>query len=78
MLPRMPRNKTAILTMRIVAFHEIFDTVGKKAKGKGKENNTSVVWHEGIAGGSSEEIASAFVSKLYSMMPVLGDPSGTI
>ena len=70
MLPRMPGNKTAIFTMRIVAFHEMFDTVGKKAKGKGKENNPSVVWHEG----SSEEIASAFVSKLYSVMPVLGRP----
>ena len=64
MLPRMPGNKTAIFTKRIVAFHETFATVGKKAKGKGKENTTSVVWHEGVAGRKAEEIASAFVSAL--------------
>ena len=64
MLPRMPGNKTAIFTKRIVAFHETFATVGKKAKGKRKENTTSVVWHEGVAGRKAEEIASAFVSAL--------------
>lgn len=64
MLPRMPGNKTSIFTKRIVAFHETFATVGMKQKGKNKENSTSVIWHEGIAGRKAEEITSSFVTAL--------------
>lgn len=38
MLPRMPGVKTAVFTWRIVACHEIFASVGKKADKK----NTSL------------------------------------
>ena len=64
MLPRMPGNKTAVFTKRIVAFHETFAAVGVREKKKKKKNNISVIWHEGIAGRKQEEITSAFVKAL--------------
>ena len=64
MLPRMPGNKTAIFTRRIIAFHETFATLGKKRKGKAKEKTISIVWHEGIAGRKAEEVTSAFLTAL--------------
>ncbi|KAK7169041.1 hypothetical protein R3I93_005136 [Phoxinus phoxinus] len=61
MLPRMPGVKTAIFTRRIVAYHETFASVGKKGN---KKHTISVVWHEGMAGRSAQEIASAYVMAL--------------
>lgn len=58
MLPRMPGNKTAVFTKRIVAYHETFSPLGSKAD---KKNTVSVIWHEGIAKRNAEEITSAFV-----------------
>ncbi|XP_039542041.1 uncharacterized protein LOC120489360 isoform X2 [Pimephales promelas] len=65
MLPRLPGNKTAIFTKRLVAYHETFATVGIESKQMIKKKPTlSVVWHEGIAGCSAEEITSAFITAL--------------
>ncbi|CAM4570854.1 unnamed protein product [Leuciscus chuanchicus] len=65
MLPRLPGNKTAIFTKRLVAYHETFATVGTQSKQMIKKKPTlSVVWHEGIAGRNAEEITSAFITAL--------------
>ena len=63
MLPRMPGVKTAVFTRRITAFHETFASVGKFKPSKKK--TLSLVWHEGIAGRSAAEVASAFVTSLH-------------
>ena len=62
MLPRMPGNKTAIFTRRIIAFHQTFASVGKKSDSK--TDTISVLWHEGVTGRNQEDITSAFVKML--------------
>ena len=64
MLPRLPGNKTAVFTKRIIAFHETFAPVGKRATKTNKRNTISVLWHEGIAGRKQEEITSTFAKAL--------------
>jgi len=59
MLPRIPGNKTAVFTRRIIAFHETFAVVGKPKKNSDKKH-ICVLWHEGIAGRKAEEVVSAF------------------
>ena len=61
MLPRVPGNKIALFTCRIVAFHETFASVGDKSKNKNKGRTISVVWHEGITGRNQEDITSTSV-----------------
>ena len=63
MLPRMPGVKTAVFTRTITAFHETFASVGEFKPSKKK--TLSLVWHEGIAGRSAAEVASAFVTSLH-------------
>ncbi|XDV25699.1 hypothetical protein PO909_029572, partial [Leuciscus waleckii] len=63
MLPRMPGVKSAVFTRRITAFHETFACVGKKSPFK--KNTVSVIWHEGIAGRTAAEVASAYVIALH-------------
>ena len=43
MLPRMPGNKTAMFTRRMVAFHGTFASVGDKSKNKNKRKTIYVV-----------------------------------
>ena len=59
----MPGVKTAVFTRRITAYHETFASVGKFTPSK--EKTLSVIWHEGIAGQSAAEVASAFVTSLH-------------
>lgn len=42
--------------------YETFATVGKKSSSK--KNSLSVIWHEGIAGRTAAEVASAFVTAI--------------
>jgi len=64
MLPRLPGNKTAIFTKRIVAYNETFAAVGKSKKGTSSKKTYCVLWHEGVAKRSAEEVTSAFVKAL--------------
>lgn len=64
MLPRLPRNKTAVFTRRLVVYHETFAPLGSQTNQRKKMPTLSVVWHEGIAGRSAEEVTSAFVTAL--------------
>ncbi|KAK6181875.1 hypothetical protein SNE40_009653 [Patella caerulea] len=61
MLPRMPGNKTAVFTKRIIAFNETFAVTGKLTRRNPSRQSVAVVWHEGIAGRKGVEIASSFV-----------------
>lgn len=58
MLPRIDTFKSVCFTKRIVAFNESFvPLAGKKQHGM---KPLAVIWHEGIAGRSKEDIISAF------------------
>ena len=61
MLPRLPGNKTAVFTRRIVLFNETFAPAG------GHGSPLGYVWHEGIRGRNDEDIASTFVKFLASL-----------
>jgi hypothetical protein len=63
MLPELRGVKTAIFTRRIIAFNETFAVVGKATE---KTKNKCVLWHEGDAGRSAQEVADAFVKYLAS------------
>ena len=62
MLPRLPGLKVAIFCKRIFLFNETFALLGGKRRGKAN----GVLWHEGIAGRSSEEVASTYVKVIRS------------
>ena len=71
MLPRLPGNKTAVFTRRIVMYHETFAPLQpqKEVKKKWRENNVSLrdirplgmIWHEAIQGRKDEEICSTVI-----------------
>ncbi|GFR62101.1 LINE-1 retrotransposable element ORF2 protein [Elysia marginata] len=54
MLPRLPGVKSCMFTKRIIAFNETFAAL--RAAGK----NTTVVWHEAIAGRLAQDICSTY------------------
>ncbi|GFS04207.1 hypothetical protein ElyMa_006490100 [Elysia marginata] len=54
MLPRLPGVKSCMFTKRIIAFNEIFAALGAAGK------NTTVVWHEAIAGRLAQDICSTY------------------
>ncbi|VEN33902.1 unnamed protein product [Callosobruchus maculatus] len=56
MLPRMETFKEVIFTPRIVAYNESFVPLGKKSK----TYPCAVLWHEGVAGRSKDDIISTF------------------
>ena len=62
MLPRMPGLKVAVFCKRIVIFNETFAPVGGKSWGK----PNGVLWHEGIAGRSAQEVASTYIKLIRS------------
>ena len=62
MLPRMPGLKVAVFCKRIVIFNETFAPVGGKSRGK----PNGVLWHEGIAGRSAQEVASTYIKVIRS------------
>ena len=62
MLPRLPGLKVAIFCKRIVLFNETFAPLGGKSRGK----VNGVLWYEGIAGQSAEEVASTYVKVIRS------------
>ena len=68
MLPRLPGNKTAIFTRRIIMFNETFAPVG------GHGTPLGFLLHEGIRGRNDEDITSAFIKFLSQ----LGDASFVI
>ena len=55
MLPRLPGNKTAVFTRRIILFNETFAPAG------GRGSPLGYLWHEGIRGRNDEDIASTFI-----------------
>lgn len=56
MLPRLETFKEIIFTPRIVAYNESFVPLGKKPK----KYPCAVLWHEGVAGRSKDDIISTF------------------
>ena len=54
MLPRLPGVKSCMFTKRIIAFNETFAALGAAGK------NTTVVWHEAIAGRLAQDICSTY------------------
>ncbi|XP_065677369.1 uncharacterized protein LOC124808549 [Hydra vulgaris] len=56
MLPRLDAFKKVIFTKRIVAYHESFVPLGKKAHGV----PMACIWHEGVTGRNKEDIVSTF------------------
>ena len=74
MLPRLPGNKTALFTRRIIAFHETFAPLVADAKTRAKwkdegkvlppKKPIGIIWHEGIQGRDDEDIASTFIKVL--------------
>ena len=57
MLPRLPGNKTAIFTRRLVLFHETFAPLGRSSK---DHPVLGILWHEAISGRNSEDLASSY------------------
>lgn len=68
MLPRLPGNKTAIFTRRIIVFNETFAPVG------GHGTPLGYLWHEGIRGRNDEDISSTYIKFLSQ----LGDAPSVI
>ena len=61
MLPRIPEVKAAaVLTKRLKMFHETFAPLGGKSSGK----PFGTIWHEGIVGRLTEEVACTY-SKIF-------------
>ena len=65
MLPKMPGVKTAVFTKRLLTFHEIFAPLRKFSKTKGIVA-TGIIWHEGISGQNTEDVASTFAKVIRS------------
>ena len=63
MLLRLPGLKVVVSCKRVVVFNETFAPVGGSKNGKDKA--TGVLWHEGIKGPSTADVASTFVSFIY-------------
>lgn len=57
MLPRLEMFKEIIFTPRIVAYNESFVPIGKRYK---NVHACAIIWHEGIAGRSKEDLISTF------------------
>jgi hypothetical protein len=60
MLPRIPGVKSCVFTRRIVAFHQTFAPLGCSSK----TPVLGVIWHEGVSGRNSEDVASAYVAAM--------------
>ena len=64
MLPRLPGNKTAIFTRRLVLFHETFAPLGRSSK---DHPVLGTLWHEAISGRNSEDLASAYTKRMKNL-----------
>ena len=64
MLPRLPGNKTAVFTRRIILFNETFAPAG------GHGSPHGYLWHEGIRGRNDEDIVSTYVKFLERLSDV--------
>ena len=64
MLPRLPGNKTAILTRRLVLFHETFAPLGRFSK---DHHVVGILWHEAISGRNSEDLASVYTKRIKNL-----------
>ena len=62
MLPEIPGAKSAVFTGRICCYNETFSPVRNNKEMK----SISTVWHAGQMGRNDEDVASAFVSLLFS------------
>jgi len=63
LLPRLEQFKEAIFCRRLVTFHETLAPAGQISEEKPV---LSAIWHEGIAGRSAREVASAILKLLQS------------
>ena len=63
-LPRMPHNKTAIFTRRLVCFNETFARLGGKHH---PSDSYCLLWNEEIQGRGADDIASSFISFILHM-----------
>ena len=61
----MPGVKTAAFTKRLVTFNETFAPLRKFSKTKGIVP-TGIIWHEGISGQNTEDVATTFAKVIRS------------
>ena len=61
LLPRMDGTKQCQFTSRLVVFHQTFAPIGSKSSRSERQHRVfSCIWHEGIAGRSAADVASAY------------------